>query len=110
MKPGSGIPEEINIGIYRIAQEALNNALKYSNASEIKLSLTEFDDYIGLYMRDNGNGFNKDAERGGTGILNMQERARSLNGAFQIETSPHGTAIEVEIPLPVITLNLPEVL
>lgn len=101
MKERSKIPEEINIGIYRIAQEALNNAIKYSQASEIKISLTEFDDYISLYIKDNGVGFNKLNGSGGTGLLNMKERASVLNGTFQVDTSSLGTIIEVEIPLSV---------
>ncbi|NND33880.1 MAG: HAMP domain-containing protein [Saprospiraceae bacterium] len=99
MKNDSPLPDEINIGLYRIAQEVLNNAIKHSGASEIKMSLTEFDDRISFYFADNGIGFDTTQMYPGAGLINMRERCRILNGNIQVSSSEEGTIIEIEIPL-----------
>ncbi|XOV93833.1 MAG: sensor histidine kinase [Bacteroidota bacterium] len=89
-----------SVGVYRIAQEAINNALKHANCTEIMLSVTEFDDQIVLYIKDNGTGFDPETQRGGgLGLRNMEERTRTLNGQLMIESGEDGTSIEVIIPL-----------
>ena len=89
-------PKEIDIAIYRIVQEALNNTLKHAEATEINISFTNFEDWVSLFYRDNGKGFDEIIY--GNGIINMKERAYALNGTFEIESSTNGTKIEVEIP------------
>ena len=99
MRSGSQLPDEVNIGVYRIAQEVLNNAIKHSGASEIKMSITEFDDRISFYFEDNGRGFDSTKMYPGAGLLNMRERCRILNGTIDISSSDAGTIVEVEIPI-----------
>ena len=87
--------------LYRIAQEGINNAVKYADCSEIKLSLTEFDDQIILFISDNGIGLNleKIEQSSGLGFRNIRERTELLNGELTIESSNMGTTIEANIPL-----------
>ncbi|MDW7692085.1 histidine kinase [Flammeovirgaceae bacterium SG7u.111] len=97
-EPGRTIAPEINMGLYRIAQEALNNSVKHADATEIKLSITEFEDKVSFFFKDNGKGFDIDEVELGSGILNMQERCRVLEGEFFLDSDKNGTTIEIEIP------------
>jgi signal transduction histidine kinase len=99
MKSDSRLPDEVNIGLYRIAQEVLNNALKHSEAREIKMSLTEFDDRISFYYEDDGQGFDANKVYEGAGLINMRERCRILGGNMNLTSNADGTIIEIEIPL-----------
>ena len=101
-KGSSKLTQEINVALYRIAQETLNNAIKHSGASEIKISLTEFEDKISFFISDNGMGIREDLQKAnysGKGLKNIQERASLLNGEIFITSEGKGTEIEVEIPL-----------
>ncbi|UII25541.1 ATP-binding protein [Fulvivirga maritima] len=93
------IPEDISISLYRIVQESLNNAIKYAKATEIRLSITQFDDLITLFITDNGVGFNVNKNHTGHGLQNMAERVALLNGSFDISSEKSGTTIDIEIPL-----------
>ncbi|MBL3658220.1 sensor histidine kinase [Fulvivirga sediminis] len=93
------ISDDISISLYRIVQEALNNAIKHAKASEIRLSITQFDDLITLFITDNGVGFNTDGNHTGHGLQNMAERVALLNGSFEITSNKKGTTIDIEIPL-----------
>ncbi|MBV6643781.1 MAG: histidine kinase, partial [Cyclobacteriaceae bacterium] len=74
--------------------------LKHANCTEITLSVTEFDDQIVMFVKDNGKGFDHETLRGGgLGLRNMEERTRTLNGHLMIESDEDGTSIEVIIPL-----------
>ncbi len=100
MRSTSSIGEQIHLTIYRIVQEALNNALKHSTCKEIKISISEFDDHIGLYISDDGDGFDPAKPYAGNGLRNMQERVKLVNGTFDIHSSgKKGTTIEIEIPI-----------
>jgi signal transduction histidine kinase len=93
-------PYEIRINLYRIAQEAINNALKYANATEISVSVFRDDTSIRMQIMDNGIGIKNEDIGKGKGIINMKERATMLNGVFQIESSStEGTSLNIEIPV-----------
>ena len=79
----SPLPKEIGITLYRVAQEAINNTLKHAAATQIVMSLTEFDDQIVFYYKDNGRGLPSGAEEAGDGqgLKNIQERIRILMAA-----------------------------
>lgn len=94
----SAIPQRVNIVLYRIAQEALNNAIRHAQATEIRISLTEFDDHVSLFISDNGSGFDQNTVFSGNGLRNMRERSRLVDGSLEIHSDTHGTSIEVEIP------------
>ncbi|MES9992213.1 MAG: sensor histidine kinase [Candidatus Thiodiazotropha sp.] len=104
----TAIPEELKSVIYRIAQESLNNAMKYSQASEVKLSLLHTHDSIELTIVDNGIGFdcNRINERLGVGLMSMRDRANSVNGALKVKSAVgYGVEIHVSFPLKKIALN-----
>ncbi|UXP31655.1 sensor histidine kinase [Reichenbachiella agarivorans] len=95
----SKLNSEMNICIFRVCQELINNTLKHAQANNIRLSLTEFDDKISLYYRDDGKGFNVDEAKLGSGLSNIRERVEVFNGYFTIHADDQGTEVEVEIPI-----------
>lgn len=98
---------EVEQGLYRITQEALNNALKHASATSITVVLRRQKDWIELEVVDDGIGF--DVQRvwsaPGLGLTGMRERAEEMGGAIVIESLPgEGTSIIVRVrkPLPVV--------
>ena len=85
--------------IYRIIQEALTNIFKYAEATEGKIQLTTTPEALSLTIVDNGKGFDPNLNSSGFGLRGMKERVISVNGQFQLKTSPNnGCRIEVKIP------------
>ncbi|MCF8304074.1 MAG: HAMP domain-containing protein [Bacteroidales bacterium] len=87
--------------LYRIVQEALNNAVKHAKASLIKLELYQTDHCIHITVEDNGCGFDYDESinNSGNGINNMSERCSLIQGQFNIKTAPgKGTIVRAIIP------------
>ncbi len=96
------IPEIPKNYIFRIAQEALMNALKHSNAAEISLNLDQNGQNLEMTIADNGSGIDEHKLAGtkGHGLQNIRERCQLLNGEFHMESSlEKGTLIRVIIPL-----------
>lgn len=95
------LPLRFEVCLYRIAQEALNNALWHSAASQIKLQLVLSPDSVRLLIEDNGKGFElSDVQAGHYGLVGMRERARLLGGSLTIASSPNvGVQIEAQLPL-----------
>lgn len=94
--------ERINTYLYRISQEALNNVVKHSVATEVNIQLLELRNHIELIIEDNGKGFDfsNNFRSKGNGIYNMRERASILGGTFELNTiKDTGTTITVKIPL-----------
>jgi two-component system, NarL family, sensor kinase len=95
---------DISIGLYRIAQEGMNNIIKYAGARIAKISVLQYEDRINMEISDEGKGFVLNEYYGDSkerkGIKNMRERAKILNGSFHIESILNkGTTITIEIPL-----------
>jgi signal transduction histidine kinase len=98
----SRMPLATEMGLFRIAQEALNNTLKHARASLVRVQLKQGDGKFILEIQDNGEGFNQTehGSRGGLGLQGMRERAEELNGKLDIATTPGGgTSIRVEVLL-----------
>lgn len=95
------LSEDMELSLYRILQEALTNAMRYSEASSIQISLQCESNKVYLRIKDNGHGFDskKIKEIEGQGIRNMEHRTRLMNGAFQIQSSKNGTELEVRAPI-----------
>ena len=76
------LPAPVEEGLYRIAQEALNNALKHASATSVTVRICAEDGQVILEVADNGHGFDPAAvkDRGGMGLVSMRERARQLDG------------------------------
>ncbi len=90
----------LEIAIYRMIQEVLNNMIKHSKANSIEVNLDYTGDKILLYMRDNGIGFNtKNIEHStGIGWKNIFSRVYMMNGEINIESSPgNGTEVNIEL-------------
>jgi signal transduction histidine kinase len=97
---GSRLPLDIEEGLYRIAQEALNNMLKHAQAQQVQVNLKQVEGAITLEIEDDGSGFDVETARraGGMGIANMEERAEKLNSRLSIRSEPgRGTRIMVEV-------------
>ena len=93
------LPPEVEEGLYRVAQEALNNALKHAQASSVIVSLQQNGRVVTLEIIDNGAGFDPISarERGGFGLRGMEERAARLGGELTIQSRPgEGTKVRVE--------------
>ncbi|MCG7930489.1 MAG: sensor histidine kinase [Candidatus Thiodiazotropha lotti] len=96
------IPEDYKSVIYRIVQESLNNAIKYSKAKTITVSLLQAHDAIHLLIIDNGIGFDPSEIQGslGMGLVGMRERAESVDGRIRIDTGiDQGVQIRASFPL-----------
>jgi signal transduction histidine kinase len=92
---------ELSLCLFRILQESLNNVYKHSHASVAWVRLAGGPDGIRLTVRDNGIGFDPDKRnRGGLGLLSMNERLRLVGGTIRIESiSSAGTTVNVWIPI-----------
>ncbi|MEQ9090735.1 MAG: two-component regulator propeller domain-containing protein [Balneola sp.] len=96
------IPKEKEINFYRVIQEAINNILKHSSASEASVIVRVSNDSIHTVIWDNGVGFIKSLIKNsdGLGFLGMKERMETLNGKMTIDSLPgEGTTIKINIPL-----------
>jgi signal transduction histidine kinase/ligand-binding sensor domain-containing protein len=105
--PGvTGNPAEVRTAIYRLVQEAVNNALRHAHARRIRVELDRDEDgTLRARIADDGGGFDLHSirqriHRGDhLGLLGMEERIRALGGEFKIVTAPgHGCTIEARIP------------
>jgi len=105
-----GIPKRFEEGkelaIYRIAQEALGNIIRHSQAKNVFMNLVKKDKNLSLSVEDDGVGFDQDKvmkpskKKGLLGLLIMRERATQLDGEFTLESQPgKGTHLLVEIPI-----------
>jgi PAS domain S-box-containing protein len=101
--PGEGIECNMSTAthLYRIAQEALNNALKHSGARHVWIRLAGSDGGIILAIKDDGKGLDDAAPRAsGMGLHIMEYRARLIGGSLRIESDSHGTVVLCSAPGP----------
>ena len=91
----------MEVGLFRIAQEALNNVVQHAHARHCRVRLTTMPDEVRLLVADDGAGFDPgEVAAGRFGLLGLNERARLLHGQLRLETSPgEGTCVEVVVPL-----------
>ncbi|MBI4199887.1 MAG: PAS domain-containing sensor histidine kinase [Chloroflexi bacterium] len=101
------LPGDVELGLFRIAQEALRNVERHARARRVAVAMSFEADAARLEVVDNGLGFllpagTRDfAASGKLGLLGMQERAELLGGSLEIESGPRrGTRVSVSIPLP----------
>ncbi|MGH7492925.1 MAG: sensor histidine kinase [bacterium] len=98
-------PPAVEVGLYRIAEEALQNALRHAAAAHVTIRLEASPDKIRLTVQDNGRGFDMEGNSQGRasgrfGLVGMRERARLLGASFYVEsTTGAGTRITAEVPL-----------
>lgn len=105
---GNAQPEKLTTimqnALYTVAQESINNVLKHAHATEIVLLLVEHANFITLEIIDDGTGFDVKEHQQfnghSLGLQNMNDRIKSLNGIFKIESDPTiGTTITVKFPV-----------
>jgi len=91
------LPPNVQIALYRIAQESLNNIAKHAGATQVTAALRCGESQTTLTMRDDGRGFDMEAAGGrGLGLGIIQERARKIGAALEIASRPgHGTEVAV---------------
>jgi two-component system sensor histidine kinase UhpB len=94
------LPPEVELVIYRIAQEGLTNAVRHANARTITLWLQGDAESVALRVRDDGDGMPRHLPDGTSGLAGMRERALLVDGRFSIESMPRrGTEVRLRIPL-----------
>lgn len=87
------------MNIYRILQEAVNNALKHADATRVDIGFAQQGDEIQMRIADNGKGFDKQETHEGNGLQNMKARAGALEGTLHISTDNGLTQVECRFPL-----------
>lgn len=90
---------ETGMNIYRILQEAVNNTIKHANAQCIKINFEADTDKLIIGIKDNGNGFDEETLNRKSGLTNMKNRTKQLNGKLKISSTAEGTYIVCAIPL-----------
>ena len=96
---------EAETNFFRIVQEALNNVLKHSSASEARVVVERDEAQVRLLIEDNGRGFNWRTNQSeashGMGLSGIAERVRILHGHLAIESAPgQGTRLKIQVPIP----------
>jgi signal transduction histidine kinase len=98
----TGLAPEHEHALLRIAQEAVSNAVRHAQPSNIKIALSAEREYLLLSVKDDGCGMEQMPElyaQQGFGLANMRERAQAIGGLWQIDSQPGmGTEISVRIP------------
>lgn len=95
------LPPRVTLGLYRVAQEAVTNALRHAGAAHLELRLVVGEGRVSLTVSDDGRGFSPDEPAPGHfGLVGAGERARLLGGELRVESAPGaGTRLVVEVPL-----------
>tara|TARA_B110000908_G_scaffold138073_1_gene164036 strand:- start:818 stop:1801 length:984 start_codon:yes stop_codon:yes gene_type:complete len=99
---GEELDQAIELNLYRITQELLNNGVKHANATNIFVQLVKNGDRLTLMVEDNGRGFemNELTNSDGIGLSNIEMRTKVLGGELNIDSSPNrGTVITIEVLL-----------
>ncbi|MCO6010713.1 sensor histidine kinase [Actinoallomurus purpureus] len=90
---------DVEVALFRVAQEALTNVAKHAGASRVGLTLSYLDDVVLLDVRDDGVGFDPDVSGAGFGLTSMRQRLLQVAGRLEIESGPgEGTAINATVP------------
>ena len=96
------IPEQIQVAVFRISQEALSNIAKHSSATECTLTLgllnTKGSKAIRLKIQDNGAGFDTDNYAPGHGLQNIKDRVQALRGRIELSSGEWGTLLDITLP------------
>lgn len=93
------LEENVEISLYRVTQELINNIIKHSSAKRVSVQLFKNKDKVILVVEDDGVGMNK-SKTDGHGLLNMKNRINTLHGEMNLEPSPNsGTLATVRIPI-----------
>jgi PAS domain S-box-containing protein len=103
------ISKELNLALYRIAQEQFSNIIKHANATAVKMELTQTETETQLVVADNGQGFDPQTKSNGIGLTNIASRVKAFNGRLSIESAvgggcrvvvhlPHSDEVPANVP------------
>lgn len=98
------LPEDVGIATYRIVQEALSNAIKHANATQVRVQLRVDAEHghVAISVTDDGQGLDIAHVQRGRGMAGMRQRAQALGGSLQVDSNPGaGTAITAQLSWPV---------
>ena len=95
-KDPQGIPPDVHVALYRIAQESINNIIKHAQASQVTLDLRSTPERIELKIADNGRGFDPKKITSGFGLGTMRERAQAIGATLEVRSTV-GRGTEVVI-------------
>jgi signal transduction histidine kinase len=98
----SGLSEDVSLCFYRVAQEALNNAVKHSHSTRVEVKLGDSRGRVWMRIKDFGVGFDPTARANGIGLAAMRERLRMVGGSLQVKSSP-GVGTELTAEAKVVT-------
>jgi len=95
----SGLDPDVQLVIYRVAQESLGNAIRHSRADSVEVKLGRLDGRVELTVTDDGSGFTFEESTSGLGLGGMRERAILVGGDLQIQSRPdRGTVVRLTVP------------
>lgn len=95
------LPESIETGLFRVAQELITNALRHAQATEATVQIVRQGDEVRLSVEDNGVGFDPSNARNGMGHRNIATRVAAMGGALHYDSTPgHGTTVTVVVSIP----------
>jgi len=98
---GSSLPisPPVAAQLYRIAQEAVHNAVEHGAAREVQINLAFNGNNLLLTVRDNGKGFEENVNGDGMGLRIMRYRAQCIGGSCEVQSSSEGTVVSCRVPL-----------
>jgi signal transduction histidine kinase len=99
------VPRAIGSVLYRVAQEAVRNAVAHSDARRVDISIERSPDLVSIEVKDDGKGFDVDEairRRPGMGLFTMRERVSLVDGTFEIRSDKGGSTVAAAIPLAMI--------
>ena len=94
--------DNVEVSLYRICQELINNIIKHSEAKAVSVQLLKTKTHLVLVVEDNGKGFTFDDpnNQNGIGLMNITSRAKAIHGEVSYEPSPEqGTVASIRVPL-----------
>jgi signal transduction histidine kinase len=91
-------PPDIETAIYRVVQEALNNAIRHAHATTVRIAIEEQANVVRLSVRDDGQGFDPERPVEGFGLTGMRERVALLRGDLEVASSADGTTVSAALP------------
>lgn len=99
---GPGLPDlghDVEVVVYRVAQEALTNVVRHARATRVDLSLLRLGQEVVLEVADDGRGFGgATADREGTGLIGMRDRAALVGGTVEVYSGERGTTVRLRVP------------
>jgi signal transduction histidine kinase len=98
--PARGRPTELETTVYRVVQEALNNAIKHSGATRVEIRVSAREGPLQISVGDDGAGFDSRRAGRGFGLIGMRERAALVGGRLMVESEPgRGTTVRAKFPV-----------